>query len=215
MPIPSQTLRTLVAIGVVVFSLPSYALPNTTTLAYTVTRNGDRIGASTVQFIRDGAATVAEVHTNVQVRIAYITVYSFDQRETERWVNGRLISMNSVTDDNGTVHKVAARRNGDALSVAADGRVMTVDPTVIPVALWNHALLQQTRALDPQSGELTPVKVVDHGEEPLMLHGKVTMTHHYSINTGFVQDVWYDRHDRVVKVELHAVDGSEIQYRPT
>ena len=46
-----------------------------------------------------------------------------------------------------------------------------------------------------------------------MLQGREALAHHYSIETGFAQDVWYDRHHRLIKVELHAVDGSKIQYR--
>jgi hypothetical protein len=202
------------AISAIAWATAVPAAEETTTLDYAVMRNGDRIGASTVRVVRDGPQTIAEVSTHVQVKVAYITVYRFEQRETQRWANDRLLALNAVTDDNGTIHKVSARNSGDILSVDADGRITTVDPSVIPVSLWNPSLLGKTQALDPQSGKMTPVSVIDRGEEQLMLQGRATPVHHYSIKTNFAQDVWYDQHHRLVKVELHAIDGSEIQYRP-
>ena len=66
----------------------------------------------------------------------------------------------------------------------------------------------------PADGTLTPVSVVDHGEEPLVLQGHPTTAHHYSVRTSFPQDVWYDRQDQLLKVELRGSDGSKIQYQP-
>jgi hypothetical protein len=150
----------------------------------------------------------------VAVKIAYLTVYRFDQRETEYWADGRLMAMTSTTDDNGATHKVTAKNRGSALSVDVDGKVSEIDPAVVPLSLWNPDLIRQRQALDPQDGRMTPVLVIDHGEEQLVLAGRPTMVHHYSIRTSFAQDVWYDQRQQLVKVELHGSDGSTIQYQP-
>ena len=139
----------------------------------------------------------------------------FDQSQTERWADGNLVAFTSVTDDNGTRHKVSAERKGDTLSVEAGGKTSEVDPTVIPASLWNAALVRQTTALDPQDGSVTPVSVVNHGEEQLVLEGRPTTARHYSITAGNPQDVWYDEQNRLVKVELRGSDGSKIEYRPS
>ncbi|HTV90980.1 MAG TPA: DUF6134 family protein, partial [Stellaceae bacterium] len=162
---------------------------NTTTLTYAVMRNGQPIGTTTMRLSRAGGWTIVGIATNVQVKIAFFTAYRFSQHETERWDHGELVALNSVTDDNGTVHRVTAMRRGDALSVDVDGRVSTVDPSVMPDSLWNAALVKQTLALDTEDGRLTPVRVVDHGEERLVLQGRPMLAHHYSIDTGFAQDV--------------------------
>lgn len=187
--------------------------PAAKTLNFTVMRNGEPIGTSTMRLSRDGGETVADIVTHIQVKIAYITVYRYDQSETERWVDGKLVAMSSLTNDNGTVHKVSATRSGEVLSVEADGKVAEVDPGLFPVSLWNASLLQTTIAINPQDGQLTPVSVVDHGEEPLMLRGQPTTAHHYSIRTSFPQDVWYDHQHQLLKVELRGSDGSRIQYQ--
>jgi Family of unknown function (DUF6134) len=188
--------------------------PAAKTLNFAVMRNGEPIGTTTMRISRDGGETVADIVTHIQVKIAYITVYRYDQSETERWVDGKLVAMSSLTDDNGTVHKVSATRSGEILSVDVDGKVAEVDPAVIPVSLWNASLLRTPIAINPQDGKLTPVWVVDHGEEPLVLQGRPTTAHHYSIRTSFPQEVWYDRQHQLLKVELRGSDGSRIQYQP-
>jgi Family of unknown function (DUF6134) len=188
--------------------------PSDTTLNFAVLRNGGQIGTSTMRVRRDGPETVAEVVTHVQVKIAYVTVYRFEQTVTEHWTGESLVEMTALTNDNGTVHNVSAKRAGDTLSVEADGKTSEVDPTVIPASVWNAALVRHTVALDPQDGNLTPIAVVDHGEEQLVLEERPTTAHHYSISTGIPQDIWYDEQDRLVKVELVGSDGSKIEYRP-
>src|SRR5712691_12067951 len=108
-------------------------------LNFAVLRNGDRIGTSTMRVRRDGPETVAEVVTHVQVKIAYVTVYRFDQSETEHWTGGSLVEMTSLTNDNGTVHKVSAKRQGDTLSVEADGKKREEDLAAITASLWKAA----------------------------------------------------------------------------
>lgn len=204
----------LLGVGLIsVAAAAAQAQDAATTLRYAVLRDGDRIGSTTVHLVHDGTATTAEIATHVQVKIAYITVYRFDQRETDRIAGDRLLALKSVTDDNGTVHDVSATSSGDSLAIDVDGKRSTIDPRLLPVSLWNASLLKQRRALNPQNGKLTPVSVVDRGEDQLVLDGHPTLAHHYSIDTGITQDVWYDQNDRLVKVEMHAVDGSKIQYK--
>jgi uncharacterized protein DUF6134 len=188
-------------------------VPGDMTLDFVVMRNGTQIGTSTVRLRRDVEETVAESVTHIQVKIAYVTVYRFDQRQTERWADGNLVALNSLTDDNGTTHKVTARRKENTLAVEADGKTSEVDPTLTPVSLWNAALVQKTMALNTRDGSVTPVSVVDHGEEQLVVDGRPTAAHHYSIKTSFPQDVWYDSENRLVKAELRGSDGSRIQYQ--
>ncbi len=207
-------LGALIVAPAMAFSAAAVTEPAATILNFAVMRNGEPIGTTTMRISRDGGETVADIVTHIQVKIAFITVYRYDQNETERWVDGRLAAMSSHTDDNGTVHKVSATRSGEILSVDVDGKVAAVDPAVIPVSLWNASLLRSTIAINPQDGQLTPVSVVDHGEEALVLQGRATTGHHYSIRTSFPQDVWYDQQHQLLKVELRGSDGSRIQYQP-
>ena len=187
--------------------------PEPGTLNFTVMRDGQPIGVSTVSLTHQGDETTARVSTHIQVKVAFFTVYRYDQTESERWAAGHLLTMTSMTHDNGTTHQVTATREGDKLLVESDGRTSAVDPSLMPYNPWNAAVLNSRMALNTKDGSVTPVKVTDRGEERLVLHGRPLLAHRYSIRTSFPQDVWYDQHHRLVQVELHGSDGSTIRYQ--
>jgi hypothetical protein len=181
-----------------------------TTLNFAVTRNGEQIGSTSVKLQRNGDQTIAETATNVQVKIAFVTVYRYEQQLTERWVGGKLAGLSAVTNDNGTVHRVSATRSGDKLSINADGKVSQVDPAMVPASLWNASLVRMTAALNTKDGSVMPVSVVDRGKEQLVLQGRALTAHRYSIRTTIPQEVWYDENQGLLKVELRGSDGSTI-----
>jgi Domain of unknown function (DUF6134) len=181
-----------------------------TTLNFAVTRNGDQIGSTTVKLQRHGEQMIAETTTTVQVKIAFITVYRYEQRLTERWVDGKLTALDAVTDDNGSIYRVSATRAGDKLAVNADGKVSHVDPSMMPANLWNGSLVRMTVALDPKDGSVTPVSVVDRGSEQIIVQGRAQTAHRYSIKTTIPHEAWYDEQQHLLKIELRGSDGSTI-----
>jgi hypothetical protein len=182
------------------------------TMSFAVMRNDERIGTNTIRLDRDGTGTTVQIVTHVQVKIAFVTMYRFDQTETERWVDGHLLAMSSVTDDNGTVHRVKATSGNNKITVDADGKTTEVAGSTIPASLWNPMLLDRTTALNPQDGSMMPIAVVYRGEEHLVLQGGERRAQHYLIRSTFPQDVWYDDQRQLVKVELTGPDGSTIRY---
>ena len=210
----SLVAATVLAVAVIAASSAGWAEPENTTLKFAVMRDGRQIGTTTTRLQRQGAGEMtARTTTHVKVNFAYVTLYRYDQSETEQWAGGRLVSLTAVTDDNGTVHRVSAHREGDAIAVDADGKVSRIDPTLIPASPWNPSLVHKTAALNPQDGKVTPVSVVDRGEEQLVVNGRSTFAHHFAIETTFPQDLWYDAHKQLIKVQMRAVDGSQIQYQ--
>lgn len=203
----------VVAAPSAVLAAPAPSWPDAGTLKFTVMRDGEPIGASIVRLSRRGAEEIADISTHIQVKIAFFTVYRYDQTESERWADGHLLTMTSLTRDNGTTHRVTATRTGDKLMVDSDGRTSAVDADLMPYNPWNAAVLNSRIALNTKDGSVTPVRVTDRGEERLVMQGRAIVAHHYSIRTSFPQDVWYDQHHRLVQVELHGSDGSTIRYQ--
>jgi hypothetical protein len=193
---------------------PAHADPRRT-LTFAVTRNDSQIGTDTITLGQNGPQRTIESVTHVSVGMAFITLYKFDQTETEQWANGRLMALNVVTDDNGTVHRIVADIRGDKLVVDSDGLVKEIASTVIPASLWDPQLLQQAAALDPESGSVVPVSVVDCGEDSVVISGRSERAHHFVIRTNHASDVWYDDNHSLVKVELKGSDGSTIRYELT
>ena len=190
------------------------AAPMAETLRFAVMREGQQIGTNTIELRRNGSETTVQMMTQVQVKIAFVTVYRFEQTETERWVGGKLMALSAVTNDNGTRHRVKATRTNDRLTIEADGKTTEVAGNTIPASLWNPLLLEKTVAFNPQDGTMMPIAVTDRGVDQLVVQGRAKRTRHYVINSTFPQDVWYDDARQLVKVELKVSDGSTIRYQP-
>ncbi len=208
-------MRALAAlIGTFVFSASALAEPNVEMLKFAITRNGDQIGTQTTEVRRTGTETVVSMATRLVVKVMFITAYRFEQTETERWVNGRFVSMTASTDDNGTLHKVKAEARSGAVTVDADGKVAQMDANAIPASLWNASLVKRTTAFNPQDGSLMKLTVIDNGTQNLTVQGRPVKAHHYTMQSTFTQDLWYDEQGHLVKVELIVKDGSTIAYQP-
>lgn len=190
------------------------AEPMAETLRFAVMREGQQIGTNTIELRRNGSETTVQMMTQVQVKIAFVTVYRFEQTETERWVGGKLMALSALTNDNGTMHRVKATRANDRLTIEADGKTTEVAGNTIPASLWNPLLLEKTVAFNPQDGTMMPIAVTDRGVDQLVVQGRAKRTRHYVINSTFPQDVWYDDARQLVKVELKVSDGSTIRYQP-
>jgi hypothetical protein len=180
---------------------------------FAVMRNGEQIGTNTIEIARTGSQTTVDVSTHIAVTLAFVTVYRFDQTLNEEWSDSRLQSLRTRTDDNGSVHQTSAGRAGEMFAVRADDRDSKAPAAVIPLDLWNPAVLTQTQVLDPSDGTLVPVKIVDHGEDGVPCGGQTVRAHHYTITTNYSQDVWYDKAGELVGVQITGRDGSIIRYQ--
>lgn len=197
--------------------VPALADPvssGTQTSTFAVMRNDTQIGSHTISIDRNGANTTIQSVTHVEVKLGFLTVYRFEQQETEHWSDGKFLAMQSTTDDNGTLHKaVATTANGAILVKSGDGHSCQMAAGTLPLSPWNFAVLAQRHALDPRDGNLVNVSVSDRGEDTLLLHGHAERAHHYVISSGYSQEVWYDDSGRLVQLEFIGSDGSAIFYK--
>ena len=188
-------------------------VPAVTSVNFAVMRNGSQIGTNSIRFARDGTDTTVQMVTHIKVGIAFLTLYRFDQTENEHWADGRLLAMNATTDDNGKIHRANAAARGGKIVVQCDGKISATVPSIVPFNLWDPALVAQNIALDTRDGGLEAIKVLDRGEENIVVQGHPRRAHHYEIVTTFPQDVWYDDDNQLVRVELKGSDGSTILYQ--
>lgn len=186
------------------------AQPTTTDIRFAIMRNGEQIGTHSIELRQAGAETTVNSATSVTVKILFVTAYRYEHSCIERWIDGHLVALNSVTDDNGTKHKIDLGSKGTGLVVQADGKSTQVDKNIVPASLWNPAIIRQTVALDAVSGKVMPITVVDGGMENVA--AQVAPAHHFTINGTFKQDVWYDEQGHLVHAQFVGSDGSIISY---
>jgi hypothetical protein len=183
-------------------------------MRFAITRNGEQIGTYAIEINRNGPEISVAVVTDLEVKVMFFTAYRLQHAENERWVNGKLVALNSKSDNNGTRHAVSATAKGTALELTVDGKATMIDPNVMLENFWNPQLLKRPAMLNTQDGQVTPVSVSDGGEEDLTINAQVVRAHHYTVNSKFSQDVWYDAQSRLVQAKFLGSDGSVIMYVP-
>lgn len=182
-------------------------------IRFAIVRNGEQIGTHALEINRSGPETSVKIATDLEVKVLFVTAYRLQHTAMERWVDGRLVALNSSTDNNGTRHKVSVIETPNGMEVRADGKVVRADRTIMPGSLWNPELLSRSMMLDEQDGAILPLSVVDHGSKQLTIKSRVMKARHYTLKSKWTQDVWYDEQARLVKASLIASDGSEILYK--
>jgi hypothetical protein len=181
---------------------------------FAVMRGNTQIGTNTIELSHNGGQTSVRIATHVEITIAFVKLYRFDQTETEQWSDGRLQSLSSRTDDNGKIHSVVAHNSQGKLVVDGDGQLHLEDAAILPLSLWSRPIPVHGIGLDPEFGSIVPVSVTDKGEDDMVVAGRSEYAHHFVIKTTFSQDVWYDKRGRLIRVKLQAKDGSTIHYEP-
>src|SRR5271166_4846386 len=108
------------ALGVLLLGMATQA--SAETIRFAIVRNGEQIGTHVVEINRAGPETSVKIATDLDVKVLFITAYRLQHKATERWVEGRLVSLNSNTDNNGTLHTVSVTETPSGVEVRADGK---------------------------------------------------------------------------------------------
>jgi hypothetical protein len=185
------------------------------TLQFAVMRNGDKIGHHRIAFAPGPDSLRVEIDVEIRVRLLMVTVYRFVHRATEVWRDGRLWSLQSVTDDDGAPHELGVIATGNGLIIKGDGRERIGRADLIPTSLWNAAVRRSKRLLNSLDGSEMPVRVGPLGRETLSVQGHPLSADGFLIDGGpeFTRWVWFDGRGRLVAVRLHGRDGSLVDYK--
>ncbi len=180
-------------------------------LDFTAYRNGDRLGFHRIDFAEEGKRLIVDIEIVFEVKFAFIPLYGYRHRNREIWEGGRLVSMSTETDDNGTDYKVEVTRNGDRLVVdGVDGRLDLPGDT-LTTSYWNEAAMTKGAWLDTQRGQLVRSEVTKKPMETVRVKGNDVEATPYDLAGDITCSLWY-RDGRWVKLRFLGEDGSEIDY---
>ena len=183
-------------------------------LEFTVLRDGDEIGKDVLSFRKGKDAGTLEVNvkTDIAVKMAFITVYRFTHRSREEWAHGRLVHIESTTDDDGTAHKMHADLAADGLQVNGDQKHMVAPAGIVPASLWNHDIVTSRTLLNTLTGKQMKIAVKDLGPESVKVHGRPARARHFVVSGELERELWYDHNGSLVRARFKGSDGSEIVY---
>ena len=184
--------------------------PKVDRLVYAVVREGQDVGTHRVEFASDGNRLTVRVSTDIAVRFLSLTVYRFHHKAEEVWVDGRLVSLTSRTDDDGKPRVVELRADGDRLRGAYNGKPLDFPASILPATLWHPASMRQSLLLDTVKGRPLKISIADRGDETIALANDRVATRRFSISGQLVRDVWYGPDGFIVQARFRAKDGSHV-----
>lgn len=182
---------------------------------FVVNRGNSEMGTHTIRFSHDGADLVTDVAIDLLVRIAFIPVFRYTHRNREVWRDGRLIRLDSTTDDDGTEYEVRARADGDVLRVTGSGGDYEAPADTLPTSYWNPGMLDATQLLNTQKGDLEKVAVSRVGRETVTANGVSVDADRYLMKGSIDVDMWYTPGDRRWVGLAFDARGSRVTYQPS
>ena len=187
--------------------------PDGLALEYRVLRDGAEIGRHKVRFRHDGDAVMTvETEIRITVSLFFITLYSYRLDATETWRAGRLVALESTTDDDGDLFTVSAHAEGDNLVVEAGANSWTAPASIIPTSLWRREMAHGDLLIGVEQGEAIAVSFHDQGRETVIARGGDVSASKIVARGELERALWYDDDGILVHLRLIARDGSTIIY---
>jgi len=205
------------ALGLSSVSLPLLAMGSAiaqvkgASLIFAAYRNGDYLGLHRVDFSGSEERLVVDIEIAFDVKLAFIPLYRYRHKNRELWERGRLISLDSETDDNGDSFRVKARADGDRLIVDGSGGRLDLPGNTQTTSYWNEDAMTKGEWLGTQEGQIARSIVTKKPAERVQIKGQAQMANRYDLDGDLTCSLWY-ADGRWAKLLFFADDGSEIAY---
>lgn len=183
---------------------------------FSVFLDGSEIGYHRFEVVPadDGHEVVSEA--SFDVRFLFFNAFRYRHTNTESWRNGCLERIESQTRENDRRFAVSGERDSGGFYIESVGGQQALDSCVMTFAYWNPEFLQQTRLLNPQSGEYLPVTVEPLGKQSLEVRGEVVSASAYRLTARATRlTVWYSDDNEWLGLESAAKGGRIIRYELT
>lgn len=163
---------------------------------------------------RDGVQEVRS-RARFDVKVLFVTVYSYRHDHHERWIGDCLHSLESTTDDNGEKVAVRAQALPEQLRVRVNGQPAAYETSCgMSFAYWNPAFLSATRLLHPQTGELVDVRITRTGTELLKVGDQSIASQRYTLRGPQLHiDLFYSERGEWLALDAATENGRTLRYR--
>lgn len=147
------------------------------------------------------------------IRILFINAFRYRHSTRELWDGECLQGIESRTRQNGKDFAVSGTPVSEGLAIEANGATDRLDGCVMTFAYWNPRFLQQSRLLNPQTGQYLPVEVEALGREELVVRGQTVVATAYQVTARDLDiTVFYSADNEWLGLQSVARGGRVIRY---
>ncbi len=187
------------------------ALPHARQIAFEVFRDGEPLGHHKVFFRDEGGDLHVEIDIRLEVKLAFFTLFRYRHTNREVWRDGRLLAIDTQTDDDGEGFWLRGRAAEAGLQVEGSSGSFLAPADIMPTSYWNPLTVESTRMLDTQRGRLIDVDIEPAGVETMTLAGKPVRAERFKVTGDLVLDLWYTSQGEWAKTSFVA-RGAEVVY---
>jgi len=174
---------------------------------FTVLVDGKRAGEYHMTINAQDDGTISMVG-QCDVRLSFLgglKVYTYSYRGTEIWKEGRLLRLDSSSNDDGKRFAVSAVPDQAVLRVKINGQERLSRLDVWVTTYWRLPVAQQRNQalplLDADTGKDIAATLQYVGTSQLQVNGQAQNCSHYRLAGGVAVELWYDGQERLVRQE--------------
>lgn len=197
--------------GAGALAAPSLASAYPSVLKFRVQRDGNPIGHVMERYRPEGDDLRVDVFIGFVVTLAFIPVYRYEHRAREIWREGRLVRLDTVTNDNGEPQSVAGRAVPDGFAVRGPDGGLTAPADILPSSYWHPRFTETSRMLDSQLGRILEFDIAKVGRERIEALGRSVEADRFAMRGDVDLDFWYDA-DRVWQKMAFTIKGGFMEY---
>lgn len=192
--------RELILGGAGLALMPGAALAAPNRLAFQVFRNGTKVGEHVVVFTGDDTARTATTNVAMTVKIGPVPVYKYKHQAIEKWADGKWVSAEATTNDNGKMKKVTAKAMGTYVAITGPAGAVRGAADTVPFSHWNQGNFGKP-LFNQQEGKLLKVRCTQVGAG------------HWAVRGDAEIDDFYDGSGNWMSLKGKLDDGSTMEYR--
>ncbi len=172
-----------------------------------------RVGTHRFQVSEKNGQKRVQSDADFEYKFLFITAYRYEHSASELWANNCLANIKSSTNANGKRISVVGRQTGSGFSIEQEDKPVTLPDCVHITRPDSYSSLNQSKLLNPQTGEYLDVDVEKIGEEMRNIRGEQVVATRFKLTAREVDvTLWYSSSDEWLALESVAKGGRIIRY---
>lgn len=175
--------------------------------------NNKKVGKHLFRVSETDQVKQVQSEARFKYTILLIPAYRYEHVAAERWSGQCLVEIDARTNANGDRIEISGEKTGSGFRLESEATAAELPECVMTFAYWNPEFLEQSRLLNPQTGEYVDVTVEEIGEEMLEVRGESIPAKRFRL-TAYEIDItlWYSPDDEWLALESVAKGGQIIRY---
>jgi len=153
--------------------------------SFRILRGGDEVGMHTLDAVLGPNGFEIAIDASIVVRVLGIAAYRYELQNREVWRGGRIVSVDSRVNDDGTDERAVVQAAGDQLSIDGSGYTGPAPLEAATTSYYAPGFLQRRPWISTQSGKLLSISISETGEP-----GWHKITGDLQSELGYVDGEW-------------------------